>query len=166
MQEKRKKVKRRNEKPSIRVELPNVITFTPTSVVPTELPEKTVLKKEKENVKPRLVAPIDEVCECLLKSGAKTSLQIAKALNLDPSVVRDALNQLEMEGKVRWRRPLTLAQTQPRVVPARVPDRVRKITEERLEAARVMQQRIQKRQEEIAKKRKQVPQQKVESLMH
>jgi len=165
MQEKRKQLKGEGKKPRVRAK-PTVITHTPASVAPTEIPEKTVLKKEKEVVKPpRLVAPIDQICEYLLKYGEKTCLQIARALNLDPSVVRVALNQLEMEGKIRRRRPLRLAPTQPRVVPARVPDRVRKITEERLKAARAMQQRIQKRQEEIARKRNQLLQQKTQSLM-
>lgn len=156
MQEKRKKVERRKEKPSIQAKRE-----------PTTIPEKTELKKEKEIAKPpKLVVPIDQILDYLLKYGQKTSLQIAKALNLDPSIVRVALNQLEIEGKIQWRKPLALAPTQPRVVPARVPDRIRKITEERQQDARAMQQRIQKRQEELARKRKQLLQQKVQSLMH
>ena len=149
MQEKRKKGARRKEKPSVRAKPPTVITPAPPSVAPSKI----------------LVAPIDQICEYLQKHGEKTYLQIARALNLDPSVVRAALNQLEIKGKIQWKRPLTLAPTQPRVVPARVPDRVRRITEERLIAARAMQQRIQKRQEEIARKRQQLLQQKMQSLM-
>jgi len=155
MQEKRKKGGRRKEKPSVRAKPPTVITPAPASAAPTE-----IIKL------PRLVAPIDQILEYLLKYGEKTCLQIASALSLDPSVVRVSLNQLETEGKIRWRRPLTLAPVQPRVVPARVPGRVRKITEERLKAARAMQQRIQKRQEEIALKRNQLLKQKAQSLMH
>lgn len=166
MREKRKKFEKRKEKPSIRAKPPTVIAPTPVSMAPSEIQEKTVPKKEKEIVMPsKLSVPIDEICEYLLKHGEKTYLQIARALNIDPSVVRIALNQLEMEGKIQWRKPLTLT-VQPRVVPARVPVTVQKIGEERLKAVRAMQQRIQRRQEEILRKRKQLLQQKIPSLTH
>jgi len=153
MQEKRKK---RKEKPIIGAKPPTVKTPVPVKVAPSEILVKSL----------KFVAPIDQILEYILKYGQITCLQIARALNLDPSVVRDALNQLEKDGKIRWRRPLTVAQTQPRVVHTRVPERVQKITEERMKAARAMQQRIQERQDEIARKRKQLLRQKMQLLTH
>mgnify|MGYP001040864760 CR=1 FL=1 len=153
MQEKRKK---RKEKPIIGARPPTVKTPVPVKVAPSEILVTP----------PTFIAPINEILEYILKYGQKTCLQIARALNLDPSVVRDALNQLEKDGKIHWRRPLTLTPTQPRVVRTRVPDRVQKISEEQLKAARAMQQRIQNKQEEILRKRRQLLQQKSHLLTH
>lgn len=99
---------------------------------------------------------IDQIYEYLLKYGEKTPTQLAKALHLDLTTVKDSLKKLERKGKIRLERPLSLSPTPPRVVSPRVPEKIERKVKERVERARAMQLKAHERQEEIRKKHRQL----------
>jgi predicted transcriptional regulator len=99
---------------------------------------------------------IDQVYAYLLRHGARTPLQLVKALRLDRVSVMNALKELERQDKIQLEKPLLLVPTPARVVPPRVPERIKRKAEEKLEKTLGMLSKVHEKQEEIKRKRKQL----------
>ena len=96
---------------------------------------------------------VDQIYEYLLRHGEKTPAQLAKSLRLDLATVRNALKELRKQDKISLERPLFLQPTPARVVPPRIPERIKRKVEEQLEKARAIQLKVHEKQEEIKRKR-------------
>jgi len=113
-------------------------------------------EEPQKSVKPAREKTLDQIYKYLLRHGERTPAQLAKALRLDLTTVKDTLKKLEEQGKIRLERPLRLAPTPTRVVPPRVPEKIKRRSEEQVGKARAIQLKVHEKQEKIKEKRKQL----------